>query len=56
MLKSLICLSYGVEGCPLFRGCCLSIEVNVRTVGTLELSVISWVSAVKGVCVLEAFH
>ena len=45
MLKSLICLSYGVEGCPLFRGC-LSIEVNVRTVGTLELSIIiiSWVS------------
>ena len=34
------CPLYGVVGCPLFRSC-LSIEVNGRTVGTSELSVIS---------------
>ena len=37
---------YEVVGCPLFRGC-LSIEVNGRTVGTSELSVILWVSTVE---------
>ena len=30
------CPLYGVAGCLLFRGC-LSIEVNVRTVGTFRL-------------------
>ena len=29
------CPLYGVVGCPLFR-CCLSIEVNGRTVGTFR--------------------
>ena len=40
------CPLYGVAGCPLFRGC-LSVEGNGRTVGTSELSVISWVSTVS---------
>ena len=41
------CPLYRVAGCLLFRGC-LSVEVNGRTVGLSELSVISWVSAVEG--------
>ena len=36
-----------VTGCPLFRGC-LSIEVNRRTVKTLELSIALWMSAAEG--------
>ena len=36
-----------VTGCPLFRGC-LSIEVNGRTVKTLELSIVLWMSAAEG--------
>ena len=53
-LGSQNCLLYGVARCPLLRGC-LSIEVNGRQSGHLELSVISWVSAVEG-CLLAGFH
>ena len=45
------CPLYRVAGCLLFRGC-LRIEVNGRTVGTSELSVILWESAVEG-CLLS---
>ena len=45
------CPLYRIARCPLFRGC-LSIEVNGRTVRTLELSIISWVSAFEG-CLLS---
>ena len=59
---SVVCYKWDREKCPLyihvvagsqvFRGC-LSIEVNGRTVGLSELSIILWVSVKRGSTVLQ---